>query len=93
MFRKQLIEFLLDHPHSVAEIAHEMDMTPRDVEDDLKHLLRSSKHGEYHAILLPARCRQCGFTFRKDKLRKPGKCPRCKHTWIQEPRLSFEKTP
>ena len=34
MFRKDLIELLLEHPMSVTEIAHERGAKPRDVEDE-----------------------------------------------------------
>ena len=41
--------------------------------------------------LAPARCRKCGFEFGTDKLRKPSKCPKCKDTWISEPRIKIER--
>ncbi len=90
MFRKDLIELLLDHPRSVAELARMLEMKPKDVEHDLGHLLRSLRASEYRAVVEPAECRHCGFAFRRDKLGKPGKCPRCKQTWIREPRLRVE---
>lgn len=85
MFRKSLIELLLDKPMSLTDIARLIDSPPKDVEDDLKHLIKSLRHSSYHLIITPAQCRKCGFQFHKDKLHKPGKCPRCHETWIQEP--------
>ncbi len=90
MFRKDLIGLLLDHPRGLHEIAQTLALRPRDVEDDLTHLLKSLKHSEYRAVIEPAHCGQCGFTFHKDKLHKPGKCPRCRGTRISEPRISLE---
>ena len=89
MFRKELMDLLLGTTMSVAEIARLMEMHPRDVEDDIRHLLKSIKHKGCRAQVTPAQCRKCSFTFRKDKLRKPGKCPRCHATWISEPKLSL----
>ena len=87
MFRKDLIDLLLENPMSIVEIAKLMDMRPKDVEDDLRHLFRSLKRTEYRAKVTPAQCRKCGFTFGRDKLHKPGKCPQCHGTWIREPRV------
>jgi hypothetical protein len=34
----------------------------------------------------PAECRKCGFVFQKrEKLKKPGKCPICRSESIEEP--------
>ena len=89
MFRKDLLDLLLENAMSVADIARLMEMHPRDVEDDLRHLLKSVKHKGYRAEVKPAQCRKCGFTFGQDKLRKPGKCPRCHATWLSEPKLKL----
>ena len=59
MFRKNLIELLLGNPMTVSQIARLVDESPRQVADDLKHLLRSLKHTEYKAVVEPARCRAC----------------------------------
>ena len=89
MFRKDLIPLLQGNPMSVAQIARLVGEAPRDVEADLLHLLRSLKHTEFTAEVTPARCRKCGFEFDGTKLAKPSKCPECKATWIQEPRVAI----
>lgn len=87
MYRKGLINLLLDNPMSVDEIARILDMSPADVEDDLHHLHRSIRHTEYRLVIHRASCKKCGFRFKEDTWHKPGKCPRCHETWIQEPLL------
>lgn len=89
MFRKDLIPLLLDNPMSVAQIARQVRERPGAVESDLVHLLKSIQHTEYTAVIEPALCRKCGFEFDTGKLGKPSKCPECKGTWIQEPRVSI----
>jgi predicted Zn-ribbon and HTH transcriptional regulator len=85
---------LLGNPMTVIQIARLVDESPRGVADDLNHLLRSLKHTEYKAVVEPARCRACGFQFSEGKLTKPSKCPECKSTWVQEPKIGIEsKTP
>ena len=91
MYRKELMGMLLGEPASLHELALLLEMRPKALEDDLRHLLRSLKHMPYRAIITPARCRKCGFVFHKDKLHRPGKCPRCKGTWITEPLISIEE--
>ena len=91
MYRKGLIDLLLDNPMGLAEIAHFLDVPPKDLEDDLHHLQKSLKHSEYRLVIHQAYCRKCGFKFHKEKLHKPGKCPHCHETWIQEPLLEVVK--
>jgi predicted Zn-ribbon and HTH transcriptional regulator len=91
MFRKGLINTLLDTPMTVSDIARLMELSPRDVEEDLRHMTRSLKRSEYRLRVRPASCRKCGFEFGADKLRKPGKCPRCHATWIREPLLEVTR--
>jgi predicted Zn-ribbon and HTH transcriptional regulator len=91
MYRKDLITLLDGNPLSVKDIARQLEMVPRDVEDDVRHLIKSLKHTEYQLHVTPARCRNCGFIFSDDKLHKPGKCPRCHNTWVEEPLLEIRR--
>jgi predicted Zn-ribbon and HTH transcriptional regulator len=43
------------------------------------------KKSEYIFQMVPATCHQCGFAFSPDKIARPGKCPQCRSTWIDEP--------
>lgn len=91
MFRRELIERLA-RARSAHDLARELGEKPADIEDDLQHLLKSLRRGnEYRAVVTPARCRHCGFEFHRDRLSKPGKCPRCRHTWIDAPLIRIEK--
>jgi predicted Zn-ribbon and HTH transcriptional regulator len=85
MYRKELVTLLLNNPLGITEIARHLAVPPKEVEYDVEHLLKSLKHFEYRIIITPAECRKCGFTFHKDKLHRPGKCPRCHGSWISEP--------
>ena len=87
MFRKKLVELLLDNPMSIAEIAHQHDARPRDIADDIRHLKRSLKRDGYRLVIDPAHCRKCGFGFHADKLLRPSRCPKCKSEWIADPRI------
>ena len=92
MFRKDLIPLLLDNPLSVTQIARLVGEAPRDVTSDVQHFLKSLKHTEYAASVMPAKCRKCGFEFGIEKLSKPSKCPECQSTWLTEPRIIIIST-
>jgi len=85
MFRRDLIPLLLDKKMSLSEIARNMREKPKEIIEALTHLAKSSRHGDYELVIDPAECRKCGFEFSADKFSKPGKCPKCRSTWIFEP--------
>ena len=89
MFRKELIDILLDNPMGIKEIAHLLEMPVKQVEDDIQHLHKSIKHMNYRMQIIPARCLKCDFHFHKDKLHKPSRCPVCHGTWIEGPRIGI----
>ena len=91
MFRKDLLELLSVEPRSVSRIAREMGLSRGDVEDDLRHMIRSARTAGHAVIVVPARCRSCDFVFGEEKLSKPGKCPQCKGSRIFEPQISIAR--
>jgi predicted Zn-ribbon and HTH transcriptional regulator len=77
-------------PRSVSSLARELGLKRGDVEDDLRHMIRSARAAGHRVIIEPAKCRSCGFTFGDEKLSKPGKCPQCKSTWLYEAQIRVE---
>jgi len=90
MFRKQLMEILSDEPRSVSRLARELGLSRGDMEDDLRHMIRSALAAGHRVVVVPARCRTCGFIFGEEKLTKPGKCPECRGSRILEPQIGIE---
>ena len=90
MYRKELIPLLLRRAWTVSELAEHLDVDTREMADDLVHLERSLRHLPYRMQITPAQCRKCGFVFDRERLRKPGKCPSCRGTWISEPQIGLE---
>jgi hypothetical protein len=88
-FRKDLQKILTVQPRSVSSIARELGLKRGDVEDDLRHLIRSARAAGHRVTIEPARCRACGFTFGEDTLSKPGKCPACRGTWLYEAQIGI----
>ena len=91
MLRKDLIVLLRNDSMDLVEITRHLEVPQKDAEDDLKHLIKSLNHTDDRLVVTPAYCRKCDFTFNKDKLHKPGKCPKCHGTWIQGPLFDIEQ--
>jgi hypothetical protein len=89
-FRKELLAMLSAQPRSVSSIARELGLKRGDVEDDLRHLIRSARAAGHRVVIEPARCRACGFIFGEEKLSKPGKCPECRSTWLYEAQIRID---
>ena len=92
VFRRDLLVLLTDGPRSVSWLARELGLKRGEVEDDLRHALRSARAAGHQILVVPARCRSCGFTFNEDKLCKPGKCPVCRGTRLFEPQISIRRS-
>jgi transcriptional regulator len=92
VFRKHLLDLLASESRSVSSVAREMGLRRGDVEDDVRHAIRSARAAGHDVIVVPARCRTCGFTFDDDKLTKPGKCPACRGTRIFEPQIRIARS-
>ena len=84
MFRRQLIELLSREPRTASSLAREMGLRRSDIENDLRHALRSAAAAGHQIAVIPARCKDCDFTFAYDRLAKPGRCPACKGSRILE---------
>ena len=89
-FRRDLVKLLSQQPRSVSSIARQMGLDRDDVEDHLRHAIRSARAAGHQVIIEPAKCKQCGFTFGEDKLSKPGKCPVCHGTRLYEAQISIK---
>ena len=82
--RRHLHELLTREPRSVSSLARELGLKRNDLEDDLRHMLRSAAARGDAIEIIPARCKACGFEFGPERLAKPGRCPACKESRIHE---------
>ena len=89
-FRRDLVRILSAQPRSASSIVRELGLDRRDVEDELRHAIRSARAAGHTVVIEPAKCKQCGFVFSEDRLAKPGKCPECKGTRLYEAQISIQ---
>ncbi len=87
--RTNLLKILTVEPKTVSALARELRLTKRDVEDHLRHAIRTARAAGADVIVEPAVCRTCGLFFGEDKLLKPGKCPSCHGTRLIEARVAI----
>ena len=90
-FRQQLIDLLSLEFRSASWLARELGMTRGDIEDHLRHALRSARAAGHDVEIIPARCKSCDFVFSEDKLAKPGRCPACKGSRLYEPMIRLRR--
>ena len=84
--RQMIIDILLAGPATAKDLSARVRIPEKDVLPHLAHIRKSLQHGQQRLVMDPACCRACGFVFRKrERLRKPGRCPACHHSFLEEP--------
>lgn len=91
--RKEILSLLLDQTLSAKDISAEVHISEKDVYEHLEHIGRSTHTTGHHLTVIPAECTKCGFIFKKrERLKKPGRCPVCREEKIQEPLFTLGST-
>jgi transcriptional regulator len=84
--RRQITAMIEEYTLSAREIAHALRIPESEVYDHLEHIRRTIHKTGQEFEVTPAFCEHCGFTFKKrERLRKPGKCPLCHSSLIKPP--------
>lgn len=84
--RQQIIDCMRAGPVPIGVMSAEIGLSEKELQGHLESLRRQVSFS-----LTPARCAKCGFEFRnRTRTRKPGKCPKCRSTYITEPLYSLE---
>ena len=90
--RHELLSLLSKGIFSAKELSGLIRISEKEVYDHLDHVRKSMHRGGW-LVIAPAECRKCGFVFSKrERLRKPGRCPVCRAESIQEPLFSIEQS-
>ncbi|MFP3984068.1 MAG: transcriptional regulator [Desulfurivibrionaceae bacterium] len=90
--RKQIISLLQEDTCSARDLSAAVRIPEKEVYEHLDHIKKSSGHLNLRFAIIPATCQKCGYSFAKrEKLKKPGKCPACSSEWIEAPRFAINK--
>ena len=86
--RQSMSDLLRLQPLTAREISEQVGVAEREVYAHLEHLRQSLHRGGMTLQVLPAACRGCGFVFSKrERLKRPGRCPLCHGESISQPRF------
>ncbi|MBW2038072.1 MAG: transcriptional regulator [Deltaproteobacteria bacterium] len=71
---------------SARELSQAMGIREKEVYEHLPHIARSAAAQRKRLIIRPFRCLACGYVFQdRKRFTRPGRCPHCKRSHIQEP--------
>ncbi|MEL9990515.1 MAG: transcriptional regulator [Thermoproteus sp.] len=94
--RERIIRVLLSSKepldvYQIRELAG-LDLQPSEIYEELEHVARTLKRQSYKLMVVPARCRNCGYEFRdRERLKKPSKCPVCHSERIEPPKFYIRR--
>ena len=81
--RQTMVIILERQELSARALTEVLALTPGEVESHLAHVQRSLKN---RLGVMPARCRDCGYLFKKrTRLDAPGRCPACRGQRVDGP--------
>jgi predicted Zn-ribbon and HTH transcriptional regulator len=84
--RQEIIELLSAGMMDARQLSREVSIREKEVYDHLTHIARSLAVKGYKLGIQPAQCLSCGYVFKdRQRLTRPGRCPRCKNTHLQSP--------
>jgi len=88
--RRKILALLSDRILTARQISGLVGIPEKEVVAHLPHIQKTAGTLKGRLAVTPAECRQCGFVFRKrERPKKPGRCPICKGESISEPLFSF----
>ena len=90
--RREIAAALEQGERSARDLSIEVEISEKEVYDHLEHIRKTMSATKRHLAITPAECKKCGFVFSKrERLKKPGKCPVCRGESIHEPLFSIEE--
>lgn len=85
--RQEIVERLRSEEWAFDDLRHDLCLTVRVLEEDLKHIQKSVRAAGDRLQVRSASCEGCGFEFTTKALHPPGRCPSCRERRIAGPWL------
>lgn len=90
--RSELARHLREGPATAWELSARVGIGEKQVVQHLEHVARSLRASGERLTVEPARCLDCGFTFRRrQRLGKPSACPVCRGQHLAAPRFGVTR--
>ena len=88
--RQQIIVLISDREMDARELSREVEIKEKEVYEHLAHIERSLAAKRGRLTIRPSECLSCGYVFKdRRRLTRPGRCPRCKSSRLQNPVFSI----
>jgi hypothetical protein len=85
-----MVILLSREQHSARDLSVALKIREKEVYDHLSHIKRSLSSQKMALRVQPAQCLECQYVFAdRARLTKPGRCPRCKGSHIEDPTYSI----
>lgn len=89
--RRRILSLLRERTLTARQISAQVGIPEKEVYAHLLHVRKSAERSGGRFRVTPAECTRCGFSFRKrDRLKRPGRCPLCRGESIAEPLFGVE---
>jgi len=87
--RQGIIRLMTGRELSAKDISASVGIREKEVAGHLEHV-RKTFHERF--VTKPPQCKRCGFVFSKrERLKKPGRCPACHSESISAPLYSIQE--
>jgi hypothetical protein len=91
--RHEIVSALGEGQCSARRLSAAVRISEKEVYVHLEHIRKTISSSGRHLVITPAECKKCGVKFAKrERLKKPGKCPVCRGESIHEPLFSIEES-
>lgn len=90
--RRRIMQHLESSELSARQLSGEIGVPEKEVYEHLEHIRRTVHRSDRTFVILPPECRKCGFVFSdRGRLRRPGRCPRCREESVHEPLFTVKE--
>lgn len=82
--RQKMIELLRTGEYDALALSQLLSIREKEVYQHLPHIAKSLAASGKRLLIKPYLCLSCGFSFAgRERLNRPGRCPRCRQTHIR----------
>jgi predicted Zn-ribbon and HTH transcriptional regulator len=86
-----MIILMEEQSMGVRDLSQALSISEKDCYTHLEHIQRSVYSRGKKLIMTPCECLSCKFVFKdRNRVRKPGRCPKCRQSHIQSAMFYIE---